>query len=264
MSELDKNVIRIGLLLIGLLVFLILEFIAPYKESSVSKFKRWMNNIGLGVINTALIQFVIFSLAFSTAAYVTQNNIGLLNIFQVPRFLIIIESIVLMDFIMYLWHVLLHRLPVLWRFHRVHHTDLDVDVSSTLRYHVGEVILAGVVKIGAVYFLGLDVMGYFIFECVFLLADLFRHSRLGMPEFFDYIFSFLFVPPSLHRVHHSVSLKERHTNFGTIFSIWDRFSGTLLTGVNQKQIWTGVDGHIQEKKLQFHHLLYMPFTSYVE
>ncbi len=264
MPEINTNMIAIGLLLGALFFFLILELAVPYRKASVSKLKRWLNNLGLGVLNVALMQLVFVSLAVATANYVTGKDIGMLNMVQVPDFLVIIDSIILMDLTLYAWHVLLHHLPILWRFHRVHHTDLDVDVSTAMRYHVGEVALNGLVRVGAVYFLGLNVIGYFVFECVFMFADQFRHTSVKMPEWFENVFGILFVPPSMHRVHHSVTIKERNTNFGIIFSIWDRFIGTLLTNVDQKQIWTGVDGHIQEKKLEIYHLFYLPFTPYVE
>jgi sterol desaturase/sphingolipid hydroxylase (fatty acid hydroxylase superfamily) len=264
MSEIQYNIVKIGLISGGIVLFLILELIIPYRENSVSKFRRWLNNLGLGIVNITIIQIFFVSLIISISIYNSNKQIGLLNLMQIPDWLKIIDTIIIMDLVMYFWHIMTHRVPLLWRFHRVHHTDLDVDVSTTLRYHIGEVIPQFLILAGVVYFIGADPIGVLAFECIFLLANLFRHSRFKLSSGFENIFWILFVPPAMHRIHHSVDLEERNTNFGTIFSIWDRFFGTLLTGINQNQIWTGVDGHIQEKKLEIYHLIWMPFTPAVK
>jgi len=256
--------IKIGMISGGVVLFLILELIVPYRENSVSKFRRWLNNLGLGIVNITIIQLGFLTLMISTSVYVSDKQIGLFNLMQIPDWLKIIDTIILMDLAMYFWHIMTHRVPLLWRFHRVHHTDLDMDVSTTLRYHIGEVIPQFIVLTGTIYFIGADPVGVLTFECIFILSNLFRHSRFKLPNWFDNIFWILFVPPAMHRIHHSVDLEERNTNFGTIFSIWDRLFGTLLTGINQNQIWTGVDGHIQEKKLEIYHLIWMPFTPAVK
>jgi len=264
MPEINYNMIKIGLISGGVVFFLILEIIIPYKENPVSKARRWLNNLGLGIMNIAVVQILFASLIISTSVYVSDKQIGLLNLMEIPGWLKIIDTIILMDLVMYLWHIMTHRVPLLWRFHRVHHTDLDVDVSTTVRFHIGEVVLQALVLIGTAYFIGADFIGVLVFECLFLLSDLFRHSRVRLPSWFENAYWVFFVPPSMHRIHHSVDLEERNTNFGTIFSIWDRFLGTLLTGINQNQIWTGVDGHIQEKKLEIYHLMWMPFMPAVK
>ena len=263
LSNMDLNFIGLLLLMGGLFFFLIIELIIPYRKASVPKFKRWLINLSLAIINIGVLKLIFAFLTISTAVYVTDRQIGLLNMVQMPHWLKILVTIILMDLMGYIWHTLTHRIPVLWRFHRVHHTDLNMDVSTAVRFHVGEIILTAGVRVGVVYFIGGEYVGVFLFECILMLANQFQHSCLKVPKWFDSIFLVLFVPPSMHRIHHSVTLEERNTNFGAIFSIWDRMFGTLLTGVNQKQIWIGVDGHIQEKKLEIYHLVYMPFTPLV-
>lgn len=264
MSEINYNMIKISMIAGGVAFFLILELLIPYKENSVARLRRWLNNLGLGIMNITVIQIVFAALMISTSVYVSDKQTGLLNLMQVPDWLKIIDTIILMDLVIYFWHIMTHRIPLLWRFHRVHHTDLDVDVSTAMRFHIGELIPKFLLLTGTIYFIGADLVGVLIFESVFLLSDFFRHSRLKLPHWFEDIYLILFVPPSMHRVHHSVDLEERNTNFGTIFSIWDRFFGTLLTDINQNQIWTGVDGHIQEKKLEIYHLMWMPFMPAVK
>jgi sterol desaturase/sphingolipid hydroxylase (fatty acid hydroxylase superfamily) len=264
MTNVNTEMIKIGLIFGGLVFFMILELVIPYRENSVSKIRRWLNNFTLGIINITFYELVVASLFISTATLVTKQQIGLMNVIEIPTWLKNIETIVVMDLMFYLLHILMHRIPILWRFHRVHHTDLNVDVSTAFRFHTIEAGFRAVAGIGMIYFIGASPVGIFIFECIFLLFFFFQHSGVKLSKHFENLFWIVFVPPSMHRIHHSVDIEERNTNFGTIFSIWDRFFGTLLTGVNQNQIWTGVDGHIQEKKLEIYHLLWMPFTPAVK
>lgn len=264
MTNINFDVIKIGFVFGGLVFFLILELIIPYRENSISKIRRWMNNLTLGIINIIFYQVVVASLLVTTAFFVTKENIGLLNLVEIPTWLKIIDTIVFMDLMFYFLHILIHRIPLLWRFHRVHHTDLDVDVSTAMRFHLVEIVFRSLAGISMIYFIGADPAGVFVFECLFLLCFFFQHSGIRLPRQIENLYWILFVPPSMHRIHHSVDLEERNTNFGGIFSIWDRIFGTLLTGVNQEQIWMGVDGHIQEKKLEIYHLLWMPFTPAVK
>lgn len=264
MEKFSYEIIRLVVMGGGLLAFMLIEMIAPFREGSVSKSKRWLNNIGLGIINLVALQLIFVALASQSSASGAAQPTGLLCIFFTPRWLKIIDTVVAMDLLIYLWHILIHRLPLFWRFHRVHHTDLDVDVSTALRLHVFDVTLAAIVRLAGAYFLGADPVGILVFEIFYLLADQFRHSNLQLPKPLERIYWILFVPPAMHRIHHSVDQDERHTNFGAIFSIWDRVLGTLRTGVNQEHIWFGVDGHIQEKKLDIQNLIVMPFAPSVK
>ena len=169
-----------------------------------------------------------------------------------------------MDFMLYIWHLLNHEVPLLWRFHRVHHSDLNMDVSTATRFHVGELAIAAIIKISLVFLLGASLMGVLIFESVLVLFAQFHHSSLRVPKWFEAMFWILFVPPSMHRIHHSVIVKERNTNYGTIFSTWDRWLGTLLTNVDQSRIRIGIGAYQQPNKLNFHHLLAMPITRPVK
>ena len=170
-------------------------------------------------------------------------------------------TVAVMDFILYIWHLLNHEVPLLWRFHRVHHSDLNMDVSTATRFHIGELAISAVIKIALVFFLGASVLGVIIFESALVLYAQFHHSSLKVPLWFEKIFWILFVPPSMHRIHHSVIIKERNTNYGTIFSAWDRGLGTLLRDVDQNRIRIGVGAYPQPEKLNFHHLLAMPFRQ---
>jgi len=250
----------------GLVFFLILELIIPYREDSVSKTKRWLNNLGLTVINSIILNLIFATLIVSTAVYTQAHKIGILNMFHAPGWgwLKILITFVFMDFILYIWHLLNHEMPFLWRFHRVHHSDLNMDVSSATRFHIGELTISAVIKISLIYFLGASPMGVLIFESAIVLSAQFQHSSLKVPVLFEKLWWILFVPPSMHRIHHSVVIKERDSNYGTIFSVWDRFLGTLTKNVDQNRIKIGVGAYRKSEELNLYQLLLMPFTKLIK
>jgi sterol desaturase/sphingolipid hydroxylase (fatty acid hydroxylase superfamily) len=256
--------IRTVLFCAGILSFLAVELLAPYRKSSVSKARRWINNMTLTVFNTLILQLVLAGAAITTAAYVTAHQLGVLNLVPLPAWGKLLATVVFMDFMLYVWHLLNHEVPFLWRFHRVHHSDLNMDVSTATRFHVGELAISAVIKISLVFFLGASIIGVLIFESATVLCAQFHHSSLKVPGWFERIFWILFVPPSMHRIHHSVIIKERNTNYGTILSTWDRWLGTLLTNVDQSQISIGIGAYQKPDKLDFHHLLAMPLTRPVK
>ncbi len=233
----------------------------PYRQSSVSKVKRWINNITLTVFNSLVLQVVFAGAIIMTAMYVTTHQLGVLNMVTLPEWVKLFVTVAFMDFMLYVWHLLNHEVPLLWRFHRVHHSDLNMDVSTATRFHIGELAISAVIKIALVFLLGASPLGVMIFESTLVLCAQFQHSSLKVPKWFERIFWILFVPPSMHRIHHSVIIKERDTNYGTIFSIWDRLLGTLLKDVDQKTIRIGMGAYQKPDKLNFRHLLAMPFTG---
>lgn len=263
MFNITASNIRMFLFLGGLLFFLILELLVPYRPNSVSKVKRWINNLSMSLFNSLIITLIFSGAIVGTALYVQNNNLGVLNILDIPTWIKILIAIIVMDLIIYVWHLLNHEMPFLWRFHRVHHSDLNMDVSTATRFHVGELAISAVIKISIIFFLGAGLLAVIIFEATLVLCAQFCHSSLKVPKWFETLFWILFVPPSMHRIHHSVVIKERNTNYGTIFSIWDRILGTLLTRVNQGNIRIGVGAYRKPERLNFHQLLIMPFTRAV-
>ena len=260
MIQSDASFIRFSLFWGGLLFFLVMEISVPYRQSSVSKGKRWINNITLTVFNSLILQVVFAGAIIRTAMYVTTHRLGVLNMVVLPEWVKLFVTVAFMDFMLYVWHLLNHEVPLLWRFHRVHHSDLNMDVSTATRFHIGELAISAVIKIAVVFLLGASPLGVMIFESALVLCAQFHHSSLKVAKWFERIFWIFFVPPSMHRIHHSVIIKERDTNYGTIFSIWDRLLGTLLKDVDQKTIRIGMGAYRKPDKLNFQHLLAMPFT----
>ena len=257
----DGSTIRLLLFSGGLVFFLALELLVPYRDSSVSKWKRWANNLALTLFNSFLLQLIFSSAIITTTVYVQTHKLGILSVLDAPPWLKILITVAFMDFMLYVWHLLNHEVPLLWRFHRVHHSDLNMDVSTATRFHIGELAISAIIRICIIFFLSANYAGVLIFESAVLLSTQFHHSSLKVPKWFEAVWWILFVPPSMHRTHHSVIIKERNSNYGAIFSIWDRILGTLISKVDQKRIRIGVGAYTKPDKLHFHHLLVMPFAK---
>jgi sterol desaturase/sphingolipid hydroxylase (fatty acid hydroxylase superfamily) len=259
-----ESALRMLLFWGGIILFYVFERLYPYRPVTVSKSKRWINNISLTIFNSILMHLIFSAAIVSTALYVEKNRTGILNITEMPESIEIAVTLIFMDFMLYIWHLLNHEMPLLWRFHRVHHSDLNMDVSTATRFHIGELSVSAVIKIALIFFIGASAAGIAIFEGTLVLCSQFHHSSVKVPKWLESFFWILFVPPSMHRIHHSVIIKERNTNYGTIFSVWDRIMGTLLSTVNQEGIRIGVGAYTRPERLNFHQLLLMPFTKAVK
>ena len=263
-QQIDASTIRMLIFVGGIIFFLIIELIVPYRESSVSKVKRWVNNLSLVFFNSLILHLVFSTTIIATAHYVTTNKLGVMNLEYMsglPHWLRILIILVFLDFIFYIWHVLNHLLPLFWRFHRVHHSDLNMDVSTATRFHIGELAISAVIKISLIFFVGAAITTVIIYESAIVFCAQFHHSSLKVPRWLETVLWVLFVPPSMHRIHHSVIRKELNSNYGTIFSIWDRIIGTLVTRVDQSKIRIGIDVYQDTAKVNYQHLMVMPFTK---
>jgi sterol desaturase/sphingolipid hydroxylase (fatty acid hydroxylase superfamily) len=185
---------------------------------------------------------------------------GIFYLWNFPYWINFLMTIIFMDFALYIWHLLNHEIPFLWRFHRVHHSDLNMDVSTASRFHIGELSISALIKIPLIFFLGSDFRSIILFDALIVLTSQFHHSSLTLPLWFERLYWILFVPPSMHRIHHSVVILERNTNYGTIFSFWDRLFGTFLSAVDQNRIRIGIGAYPKLQNIRFPHLLIMPFT----
>jgi sterol desaturase/sphingolipid hydroxylase (fatty acid hydroxylase superfamily) len=260
MSNTDASIIRLLLSIGGLLFFLFFEVTAAYRPNSVSKLKGWFINLSLTLFNAIFLNLVFATSIVTTITYVSTHQLGVLNMINLPTYIRVFITVVFMDFMLYVWHLLNHEIPFLWRFHRVHHCGLNMDVSTATRFHTGELAISAIIKMALIFFLGADFLSIIIFESALLVCAQFHHSSLKVPHWLESIFWILLAPPSMHRIHHSLVIKERNTNYGTIFSIWDRMLETLLTQVKQDKIRIGVGAHPQLDRLNFYHLPVMPFT----
>lgn len=248
----------------GVLLFLILELLIPYRPGSVSKISRWINNLGIAVFNSILLNFLFAAFIIQTATYVNAHQIGVLNLWSLHYWVKVVATVVFFDLILYVWHLLNHEIPFFWRFHRVHHSDLNLDVSTASRFHIGELSISAVIKIGLIFFIGADLFSLVLFDSLVVFTSQFHHSSLTVPVWFERLYWTLFVPPSMHRIHHSVVIKERNSNYGTIFSLWDRLLETLVSQIDQARIKIGMGAYQNPEKIRLPHLLIMPFTKPVK
>lgn len=204
------------------------EFVAPRRGLTVSKAVRWTNNLGLVFFNSIVLRLIFPAAAVGAAAFATENGWGLLNHFQISFPLAVVLSVVAMDFVIYLQHVLAHAVPTLWRLHRVHHADLDYDVTTGARFHPIEIILSMLIKFATIVVLGPPIVAVVIFEVVLNAMAMFNHGNVRLPLGLDRVLRLIVVTPDMHRVHHSVEDNEANSNFGFNLSIWDRIFGTYI------------------------------------
>ena len=224
----------------GLAFFLLLELRESYRPATVSKLQRWLTHLPLSIAN-GLFYHMVYTAPLGLL--LLQNEAGrhgLLNSYDLPYWLKMLFTILILDFVIYIWHLLNHEVPLFWRFHRVHHSDLNMDASTANRFHLGELLFSGLLRLAVVYTFGLPAAGYILFEILANLSIQFHHSSIRMPADFEKRWMLLFVPPSMHRVHHSVKIRERDSNYGVLFSLWDRLLGTLTQGVDQDGIVIGL------------------------
>jgi len=204
------------------------EIKAPRRALTVSKVMRWVNNLGLVLLNSIILRLLFPAAAVGMAIFVTDNGWGLLNHFEIPFALSVIISVIFMDFIIYFQHVLVHAVPTLWRLHRVHHADPDYDVTTGTRFHPVEIILSMLIKFATIVVLGPPVIAVITFEIMLNGMAMFNHSNVKLPLGLDRLLRFIVVTPDMHRVHHSVEDNETNSNFGFNLSIWDRLFGTYI------------------------------------
>jgi sterol desaturase/sphingolipid hydroxylase (fatty acid hydroxylase superfamily) len=226
MSVEQEALIRIGFFLGILVLMVVWEFYAPKRMLTVSRWLRWRSNLSLTVINAFLLRLVFPIAGTGVAAYAELNQWGLLNQFEVPAWIAIGLSIVLLDVTIYWQHVMMHTFVPLWRLHRAHHADLDIDVTTGTRFHPLEMLLSMLIKLAVIVSIGAPALGVLFFEVILNVMAMFNHSNIHIPPAFDHALRILIVTPDMHRVHHSTVRAEMNSNFGFNLTIWDRLFGT--------------------------------------
>ncbi len=225
-SESTEVAIRLGCFAGVLIVMAIWERIAPRRKLTVAKPLRWTSNLSLVAINTVMARIVMPVSAVAVAIAAESHRWGLLSLIDWPRWLETILAVIILDLAIYLQHVVFHAVPLFWRLHKVHHADLDLDVTSGVRFHTLEILLSAVIKLAAIAALGPPAIAVIIFEVLLNATSMFNHSNVSMPLWFDRILRLLVVTPDMHRVHHSIIRRETDSNYGFNFPWWDRLLGT--------------------------------------
>ncbi len=262
----DPSWIRLICFVGVLLLCALWETKLPRKTLTVSRRFRWINNLSLVALNSAVIVIVMPLVAFQAAVIAAENQWGLLHLASLPAWLNVLFSVVLLDFVIYVQHVVFHRIPLLWKLHRMHHADLDIDVTTGTRFHPIEILLSMFVKIGAVFVLGVSPIAIVIFEIVLNASAMFNHSnaKLALPA--DAWLRKFIVTPDMHRVHHSVIPRETHSNFGFFLSVWDRMFGTYRAQpeLGHDHMVIGLPDIRDEKEQRLDRLITQPFRYRVK
>ncbi len=214
---------------IGLFATLaLLELFAPRRDVKPVKARRWFTNIGIVILDSVILRLVFKAAAVGGALWAAENGIGLFNNISAPVWIAVIASFVVLDFAIWLAHVASHKVPFLWRIHRMHHSDVDFDLTTAVRFHPIEIVLSMVWKYLIVLAIGAPAVAVLIFEIVLNGAAMFNHSNIKLPLWLDRWIRLLIVTPDMHRVHHSIDMRETDSNYGFNLSIWDRMFRTYV------------------------------------
>ncbi len=242
---------------VALLLFF-LELSIPLRQWRFSKKKRYWHNVSLSLIGLPMARLLLLPITFIWAGFLKEVSFGLLNWINVPQWLAMLLGIVALDYGIYLWHRLNHISPFLWRFHNVHHLDLDMDISTGIRFHFGEMLLSIPFRILVIALAGVQPLTIVVYEVIFEAATLFHHSNIRLPRKLELILAKLIITPKQHGIHHSVVQNESNSNYGTVFNIWDRLHGSSIMNISQRKVDIGVPAYRDEAELNLGFLLKLP------
>ncbi len=255
--------IRLGIFFGVFAVMGIYELIARKRTLRVSKGKRWFINLAITFINTAIVRAFFATGAMGTALWAADKGYGLFNIIQVPNLIAGLICIAVLDMLIYWQHVIFHHVKPLWRLHMMHHTDMDLDVTSGARFHPVEIALSMLIKIAAVIVIGAPAWSVVAFEVLLNATAMFNHSNVRMPAGLDKVVRLFIVTPDMHRVHHSVIVKETNSNYGFNLPWWDRLFGSYIAQpkMGHDKMTIGLANFREFSKLGLMGILALPFTT---
>jgi len=260
----NEVAIRVGFFFGVFAIITFWEVIAPRRALTVSKAVRWANNLGLVFFNSFILRLLFPAAAVGMAAFASAQGWGIFNYYDVSPVIAIVASVVAMDFIIYLQHIMLHAVPLLWRLHRVHHADLDFDVTTGARFHTIEIILSMLIKLATIAVLGPPAFAVVIFEVVLNATAMFNHGNVRLPLGLDRLLRWIVVTPDMHRVHHSVEDDEANSNFGFNLPWWDRLFGTYRDQprAGHENMSIGIHTYRDPKLVSWlHGMLWLPFIG---
>jgi len=257
----NEPAVRLGLFLGVFSAMALWEFAMPRRVLRQSKGTRWTNNLVLVVLNTILLRVLFPITAVELALSIGESGTGLLNHFKVPYPVAVVFSILLLDLVIYLQHLMFHAVPVLWRLHRMHHADLDFDVTTGARFHPIEIALSMLIKFAAIVLLGAPVVAVLVFEVVLNATAMFNHANVRIPLAWDRVLRWIVVTPDMHRVHHSIDAPETNSNFGFNLPWWDRLFGTYRAqpAAGHEQMTIGIGQFRTHRDLWLDRMLAIPF-----
>ena len=209
-----------------LIIIALYEYITPRRNFKINKTTRWFRNLSIITINVIILRLLLPFTPSTVAIFAEQQQFGLLNNVHFPFVVTIIISIFLLDLLIYTQHVVFHHIPLFWQIHKIHHIDQEVDTTTGLRFHPIEIILSALLKSLAILLFGTPLIAVVLFEIILNATSMFSHANLKIPLRLDKLLRLIIITPDMHRVHHSIIVKETNSNFGFNLSLWDRLFRT--------------------------------------
>lgn len=248
-----------------LATMILLEYFFPLRNTIKSRGQRWLKNFGLGFGNVMLIRFTVGAIAYDSAVLFQSNGWGLMNLYENQslffNFVTFLITFMLLDMAIYFQHRFSHIVPFLWKFHKVHHTDLEFDVSTAVRFHPLEIFLSMVYKLIIILFIGANPFAVLVFEIALNAGSTFNHSNVRIPNILEKFIRYFMVTPDMHRIHHSVLVRETNSNYSFFLSIWDRIFSTYVQKAENPQETMLIGLESPRKELSFGRILQLPFLE---
>ena len=241
----------------------LLELLSPRRRQGVTRTQRWPSNLGIVALNTLLARLVFPMTAVALAALGEAKGWGLLHAIGLPDWATVLLGVILLDLAIYLQHVLVHAVPALWRLHRMHHADLEFDVTTGARFHPIEILLSMVLKLMVIAALGPPAVAVLVFEILLNATAMFNHSNVRIPDRLDRVLRLIVVTPDMHRIHHSVVPRETNSNFGFNLPWWDRLFGTYRAepAAGQVGMTIGIEQFRDASEQRLDRMLTQPFRE---
>ncbi|MBO0763512.1 MAG: sterol desaturase family protein [Hyphomicrobiaceae bacterium] len=239
------------------------EVLAPRREPKLARGTRWPGNIGVVVLDTILVRLLFPTTAVGLALVAEGRGWGLFHALDIPMWAGVPAGVIALDLAIYLQHVLFHAVPALWRLHRMHHADLETDVTTGARFHPIEILLSMGIKLAVVAALGVPAVGVLAFEVLLNATSMFNHSNVRMPGWLDRALRWIVVTPDMHRVHHSIAAREANSNFGFNLPCWDRLFGTYRDqpAAGHDAMTLGVEQFRDQAEQRLDRMLTQPFRE---
>jgi len=241
------------------MLLMLIEQVVPLRQKTRPFFRRLLKNLILTAVVFLVGFLVVRNAGLGTSKWIAGRDFGVIFLVPLPKWCRVVAGILLMDLTFYYWHRANHRIRLLWRFHNVHHIDPDLDVSTSFRFHFGEIAYSAVFRVAQMLLIGADPLTYAIYETVFNAETMFHHSNIRLPLKLERWLNKVIVTPRMHGIHHSAVGPETNSNYSVIFPWWDRLSRTLVLNVPQSSIRIGVPGYLEVQDNRFWNLLIMPF-----
>jgi len=255
--------VRLGFFAGIFIAMAIWEVVEPRRPQSIGRGWRWSNNLAVVVVNTVLVRILLPTTAVSLALFAEARGFGLFNVIGAPAWVRVAASVVILDLAIYLQHVLFHAVPGLWRLHRMHHADLEFDVSTGLRFHPIEILLSMFIKFAVIAALGAPALSVLVFEVLLNATSMFNHANVRIPIWVDRVLRWIVVTPDMHRVHHSIVSRETNSNFGFNLPWWDRLFGTYRSApeAGHDGMTIGIEQFRDPRELGLDRMLLQPFRG---